>query len=115
MVTHLGLADNPIFDALGDPTRRAILDLLRPQARSAGEVASHFSICRPGVAKHIRILKDAKLISERSEGRNRIYSLEPEALQSVDRWLQPYRVFWASRLVSLKHLIEAQGAQTHDI
>jgi DNA-binding transcriptional ArsR family regulator len=108
MVTYLSLADNPVFDALGDPTRRAILDLLRVEPRAAGDIASHFPMSRPAVAKHVRILRDAKLVSERSQGRQRFYALEASALQSVDVWLQPYRVFWAVRLVTLKHLIEAR-------
>jgi DNA-binding transcriptional ArsR family regulator len=111
MVTQSTLSDNPVFDALGDPTRRAILDLLLEKTWTAGELAAHFPISRPAVAKHVRILKEAKLISEKSQGRHRYYSLDPAALMGVDRWLQPYRAFWASRLVSLKHLIESRETQ----
>jgi DNA-binding transcriptional ArsR family regulator len=108
MVTRLKLADNPIFDALGDPTRRAILDLLCETPRAAGEIAAQFPVSRPAIAKHVRILKAAGLVQERSEGRRRIYALDAAPLASVDTWLQPYRVFWAARLVRLKHLIEQQ-------
>jgi DNA-binding transcriptional ArsR family regulator len=108
MVTRIALADNVIFDALGDPTRRAILDLLRETPRAAGEIASHFPVSRPAIAKHVRILKSAGLVREHSEGRRRIYMLEPAPLAGVDLWLQPYRAFWAARLVALKHLVESQ-------
>jgi DNA-binding transcriptional ArsR family regulator len=108
MVTRIALADNPVFDALGDPTRRAILDLVRERPRAAGEIAAHFPVSRPAIAKHVRILKEAGLLAERAEGRHRIYALEAQALSGVDRWLQPYRAFWAARLVELKHIVEEE-------
>jgi DNA-binding transcriptional ArsR family regulator len=111
MVTRLALKDNPVFDALGDPTRRAILDLLRDDALAAGAIASHFPISRPAIAKHVRILKDAGLLQERSEGRHRFYALNPAPLADVDQWIQPYRVFWAARLVALKNIVELQESQ----
>lgn len=108
MVTRIVLADNPIFDALGDPTRRAILDLLRDAPLPAGDIAARFPVSRPAVAKHVRILKSAGLVREHVDGRRRIYSLDAAPLAGVDRWLQPYRAFWAARLVSLKQFVEAQ-------
>lgn len=98
----------PIFDALGDPTRRKILTLLCAGPRPAGEIASHFTISRPAVAKHVRLLKLAGLIDERTAGRKRIYSLRAAPLIEVDAWLHPFRAFWASRLSDLKTLIEDQ-------
>ena len=108
MVTRLDPADGPIFDALGDPTRRAILELLRETPRAAGDIASHFPVSRPAIAKHVRVLKDAGLVRERAEGRHRIYELDAAPLAGVDRWLQPYRAFWASRLVAIKNLVESK-------
>ena len=96
MVTHFDLADSRIFGALGDATRRAILDLLRETPRAAGGIASYFPVSRPAIAKHLRVLKSAGLVHERAEGRHRIYALDPAPLAGVDRWLQPYRAFWAS-------------------
>ncbi len=112
MVTQFSERDGAVFDALGDPTRRAILDLLRGQGkegRPAGEIAAHFPISRPAVVKHVQILKQAGLLQERIEGRNHIYSLNAAPLAQVDLWLQPYRAFWAARFDSLKHLIEQQA------
>jgi DNA-binding transcriptional ArsR family regulator len=108
MVTQIDLSQGPVFDALGDPTRRAILDLLHREPLAAGAIAAHFPVSRPAIAKHVRILKTAGLVSERSDGRNRIYTLNPAPLAAVDQWLMPYRAFWAARLVSIKHLVEQQ-------
>ena len=108
MVTRIDAPDGPIFDALGDPTRRAILALLRETPRAAGDIAAHFPVSRPAIAKHVRVLKSAGLVRERAEGRHRIYELDAAPLAGIDRWLQPYRAFWAARLVALKHLVEAQ-------
>jgi DNA-binding transcriptional ArsR family regulator len=108
MVTRFDDLDGPVFDALGDPTRRAILDLLRENERAAGEIASHFPASRPAIAKHVRILKRAGLVAERSEGRHRYYALNSRPLAAVDHWLQPYRAFWAARLVALKQLVESE-------
>ena len=108
MVTQHGAAEGRIFDALGDPTRRAILDLLRENSLSAGDIASHFPVSRPAIAKHVRVLKEVELVRERAEGRHRIYELNAAPLSGVDRWLQPYRAFWASRLVAIKNLVESK-------
>ena len=108
MVTRFDLLDGPIFDALGDPTRRAILELLRETPRAAGDIASHFPVSRPAIAKHVRVLREAGLVRERAEGRHRIYELNAAPLAGVDRWLQPYRAFWASRLVAIKNLVESK-------
>lgn len=108
MVTQISAAEGRIFDALGDPTRRAILDLLRETPRPAGDIASHFPVSRPAIAKHVRVLKEAGLVRERAEGRHRVYELDAAPLAGVDRWLQPYRAFWASRLVAIKNLVEAK-------
>lgn len=108
MVTRFRIADGPIFDALSDPTRRAILELLRETPHAAGDIASHFPVSRPAIVKHVRVLKQAGLVRERVEGRHRIYELDATPLADVDRWLQPYRAFWASRLVAIKNLVEGK-------
>lgn len=106
MVTYL--SESQSFNALADPTRRAILNLLRVEPIAAGEIAAHFPVSRPAIAKHVRILKQAGLVTERAEGRNRYYAFNPAGLATVDQWLQPYRAFWAAQLVTLKHLIEEE-------
>ncbi|TAJ71261.1 MAG: ArsR family transcriptional regulator [Phenylobacterium sp.] len=104
MVTqHSGDA---VFGAIADPTRRAILDLLRGQELRAGELAAHFPVSRPAIAKHVGVLKRAGLLRERRAAQARLYSLDPAALASVDRWLAPYRLYWAARLSDLKRTVE---------
>jgi DNA-binding transcriptional ArsR family regulator len=95
------------FSAIADPTRRAILDLLRTREYCAGELALQFPVSRPAIAKHVRILRQAGLLSERRQAQSRIYSLDPKALAEVDTWLTPYRLFWAARLTDLKRLLES--------
>jgi DNA-binding transcriptional ArsR family regulator len=95
-----------VFGAIADPTRRAILDLLRERELSAGEIAQNFRVSRPAIAKHVGVLRQAGLLRERREGTSRFYSLDGIALQNVDAWLAPYRLFWAARLVDLKRIVE---------
>jgi DNA-binding transcriptional ArsR family regulator len=99
------------FHALADPTRRAVLDLLRLGSQPAGQIARAFRVSRPAISKHLRLLRRAHLVRERREGRNRVYQLNPEPLKAVDTWLQQYRVFWESSLTSLKAFVEAEYAK----
>jgi DNA-binding transcriptional ArsR family regulator len=96
------------FNALADPTRRAVLDLLRAGTRPAGEIARAFPISRPAISKHLKILRRAHLVDERREGRNRFYQLNPEPLRTVDSWLEEYRRFWTANLESLKSFVESE-------
>lgn len=99
-----------VFNAISDPTRRAILDRMRTGEVGAGELAAQFPISRPAISKHVRILKRAGLVRQRKEAQRRFYSLKPEALAEVDRWLMPYRLFWSARMVDVKHTAEALSA-----
>ena len=99
------------FQALADPTRRAVLDLLRRGAQPAGRIASAFPVSRPAISKHLRLLRRAHLVREHREGRNRIYRLNPEPLRAVDSWIEQYRVFWAASLNNLKSFVEAEYAR----
>jgi DNA-binding transcriptional ArsR family regulator len=97
-----------IFSALADPTRRAVLDLLRHGTQPAGEIAQAFPVSRPAISKHLRLLRRAHLVQERREGRHRLYQLNPEPLKAVDSWLEQYRVFWQTSLANLKTFVEAE-------
>jgi DNA-binding transcriptional ArsR family regulator len=90
------------FEALADPTRRRIVELLAEGERSAGEIASQFEASRPGVSRHLRVLRDHGLVQAREEGRRRLYSLEPAPLAELDEWLHRYRRFWTNRLDALE-------------
>lgn len=91
----------PVFEALADPTRRRLLELLAAGERSAGELAGEFAISRPGVSRHLRVLRDAGLVRERGDGRRRLYSVDPAPLAEVDAWLERWRGFWDQRLDAL--------------
>jgi len=96
------------FSALADPTRRAVLDLLRAGTRPAGDIARAFTVSRPAISKHLRILRRAHLVEERREGRHRMYHLNPEPLKAVDSWLDQYRTFWTASLANLKAFVEEE-------
>ena len=96
------------FAALADPTRRAMLDLLRQGSLPAGQIARAFPVSRPAISKHLRLLRKAHLVEEKREGRHRIYQLNSEPLKAVDLWLEQYRVFWQTSLTSLKTFVEAE-------
>ena len=96
------------FNALADPTRRAVLDLLRAGTRPAGEIARAFPISRPAISKHLKILRRAHLVDEHRQGRHRFYQLNPEPLKTVDSWLDEYRRFWTANLERLKSFVESE-------
>ena len=87
------------FEALADPTRRRIVELVSEGERSAGEIASAFAISRPGVSKHLRILREHGVVRSRSDGTRRLYSLDGDALTELDDWI---RRFWTNRLDALE-------------
>jgi DNA-binding transcriptional ArsR family regulator len=98
------------FQALADPTRRAVLDLLRMGAQPAGRIAESFPISRPAISKHLRQLRKAHLVVESRSGRHRVYQLNAEPLKAVDSWLERYRMFWTQNLNSLKLFVEQEHA-----
>ncbi|MGH2931401.1 MAG: ArsR/SmtB family transcription factor [Gaiellaceae bacterium] len=87
------------FEALADPTRRRIVELVSEGERSAGEIASVFAISRPGVSKHLRVLREHGVIRSRSDGTRRLYSLDSGGLAELDNWIQR---FWTNRLDALE-------------
>ena len=98
------------FYALADPTRRAVLDLLRQGTQPAGQIAAAFPVSRPAISKHLRQLRKARLVIEHRSGRHRFYRLNPEPLKIVDSWLEQYRRFWQMSLANLKNFVETEYA-----
>jgi DNA-binding transcriptional ArsR family regulator len=96
------------FRALADPTRRAVLDLLRQGSRPAGQIARAFPVTRAAISKHLRLLRRARLVQERQEGRQRFYRLHAAPLKAVDSWIEQYRGFWEGSLNSLKAFVEGE-------
>ena len=99
------------FHALADPTRRAVLDMLRQGAQPAGQIAGAFPVSRPAISKHLRQLRNARLVVEHRRGRHRYYQLNAEPLKAVDSWIDRYRVFWQANLDSLKVFVEQEYAR----
>ena len=108
MATYSRGSTAAAFQALADPTRRAVLDLLRQGALPAGQIAREFPVSRPAISKHLRLLRRARLVEERREGRHRLYRLNAEPLRGVDAWLNEYRNFWQSNLTRLKAFVETE-------
>ena len=100
-----------VLQALADGSRRTLLEILRDHPATAGELADALPIARPGVSRHLRVLREAGLVEVRQEAQRRIYSLRPEPLSEVDAWLGNYRVLWQNRLDALRTEI-ARGRKT---
>jgi len=94
------------FEALAEPNRRRILDLLRQGERPAGDLVGALDLSQPGVSKHLKVLRGAGLVSVRAEGQRRLYRLEAGKLAELDAWLSPYRHFWANHLDALEGHLE---------
>lgn len=93
------------FAALADPTRRKIVDLLAAGELDAGAIAAHFPVSRPAISRHLRVLREAGLVTSHPDGQRRVYVLQPQALEEIDTWLARYRRFWADRIDALeRHL-----------
>lgn len=93
-----GMSEDVIYQAIADTTRRQILDRLAASGDlSAGALAQGFAMSQPAVSLHLRVLREAGLVTSRKEGRHRIYSLVPRRLCVVHRWLQRYEACWQER------------------
>lgn len=100
-----------VLQALADRSRRTVLEILLDHPATAGELADALPIARPGVSRHLRVLREAGLVTVRQEAQRRVYSLRPDALVEVDDWLGSYRVLWQHRLDAL-HTEIARGKKT---
>jgi DNA-binding transcriptional ArsR family regulator len=90
------------FEALADPTRRRIIELLAGGERTAGDLADQFPVSRPAVSRHLRVLRECGLVRYRGDAQRRLYTLDPTPLAAVDAWLARYRGFWTQRLDALE-------------
>jgi DNA-binding transcriptional ArsR family regulator len=96
------------FDALAEPTRRHILDLLRERPRLVGELVERLGISQPGTSKHLRVLREAGLVRVRKDAQRRWYEVDAAPLHDVDEWLEPYRQMWAESLDRLERHLDEQ-------
>ena len=98
--------------AIADPVRREILERLRAGAQPAGTIAGWFTISRPAVSRHLRVLREAGLVVDAVVGRQRLYRLESAPLAELDAWLAPFRVDWEGRLGSALDALETEVHRT---
>jgi DNA-binding transcriptional ArsR family regulator len=98
------------FEVLAEPTRRRILDLLLDRERPVGDLVKSLKLSQPGVSKHLRVLREAGLVSVRTEAQRRIYGIRPEPLEEVAEWLEPYRRLWAERLDALERHLDEEAS-----
>ena len=94
-----------VFQALADPTRRAIIALIAMQAMTPNALAEHFDTSRQAVSKHLRILTECEVVKQEQKGREIYYSLEIEKMKEIDEWLEQYRKIWESRFEQLDMLL----------
>lgn len=94
---------NSQLDALGDPTRRAILDRLLRSPTSVGALADEFPISRPAISQHLRILKDARLVTDQAAGTRRVYAIDPQGFANLRSYFDR---FWTDALMSFKNKVE---------
>ena len=94
-----------VFQAIADPTRRAIIALVAVHAMTPNAIAEHFDTSRQAVSKHLRILTECELVTQEQRGREIYYSLEIEKMREIDEWLEQYRQIWESRYKQLDTLL----------
>ena len=95
------------FTAVAEPHRRRILDRLREGECAVGDLVDLLALSQPGVSKHLRILREARLVAVRADGKRRVYRLAPAPLAEVDAWIDEYRQYWTERLDALEEHLEA--------
>lgn len=101
------LAPAAVFDALGEPNRRRILDLLGTGERPVGELVAALDVAQPTVSKHLRVLRDAGLVDVRADAQRRLYRVRDEPLRALDAWLAPHRARWEQRIDALERHLDA--------
>lgn len=94
-----------IFQAIADPTRRAIIALIAVQALTPNAIAKHFDTSRQAVSKHLRILQECELVRAENQGRQIFYELEVHKMKEIDQWLEQFRKLWEARFNQLDDLL----------
>ncbi|MCB0497039.1 MAG: winged helix-turn-helix transcriptional regulator [Cyclobacteriaceae bacterium] len=103
-----------IFQAIADPTRRAIIALIALQALTPNAIAENFDTTRQAVSKHLRILTECELVKQEQQGREIYYSLEVEKMKEIDAWLEQYRKIWETRFNQLDNLLSTLKKETNE-
>ncbi len=95
-----------VFQAIADPTRRAILVLVASQSMTAGAIASNFDTARPTVSKHLQILTECELLDQEQKGREVVYSLNPKKMKEIADFIEPFRKMWDDRFNKLEAVMK---------
>lgn len=103
---HFQSMRRDIFQAIADPTRRAILSLLALQAMTPNSLAEHFDSSRQAISKHIKILSECQLLRQEQSGREIYYYFNSKKLKEVDKWLHPFRALWETRFTQLDAVLK---------
>jgi DNA-binding transcriptional ArsR family regulator len=103
-----------IFQAIADPTRRAIIALIAIHAMTPNAIAENFNTTRQAVSKHLRILTECELVKQECQGREIYYSLEIDKMKEIDKWLEQYRKIWESRFNQLDKVLSTIKKQKND-
>ena len=103
-----------VFQAIADPTRRAILSLLVLQAMTPNALAEHFASSRQAVSKHIKILAECELVKQKQSGREIYYHFNPQKMKEVDKWLEPFRITWETRFNQLDNVLKNIKPKKHE-
>jgi DNA-binding transcriptional ArsR family regulator len=96
--------------AIADPTRRRIVELLAEGERTAGELVDEFDMSGPAISQHLKVLREAGLVTVRAEGQSRVQSLNPAGLGDLEDWLEKTRSVWSRRLDALERLLRAEDS-----
>ena len=99
------------WSALADPHRRRVLELVRERPLAVGELVERLAISQPATSKHLRVLREAGLVTVTTEAQRRVYALRSAPLAELDAWLAPYRRFWSDRLDALERHLETITAK----
>lgn len=102
-----------VFQAIADPTRRAILALIALQAMTPNAIAEHFSSSRQAVSNHIKILTECQLVKQEQNGREIYYHFNPKKMKEIDEWLQPFRAMWEDRFDHLDEILNNLKSNDH--
>ncbi|MVT06715.1 ArsR/SmtB family transcription factor [Chitinophaga tropicalis] len=94
-----------IFQAIADPTRRAIIALIAVQAMTPNAIAEHFDTTRQAISKHLKVLTECELVKQEHQGREIYYQLEIDKMKEIDKWLEQFRKIWESRFQQLDQLL----------
>lgn len=103
-----------VFQAIADPTRRAILSLIALQAMTPNALADHFGSSRQAVSKHIKILTECQLVKPEQSGREMYYHFNPQKMKELDKWLEPFRAQWEGRFNQLDNVLENLKTKNHE-